>query len=90
MLNPLQPAYIFTPFTTSEDVAARPTKRRRVAKPSETFDKQDNIQRFQFESLLNGLESPDCVGLRQELFTKYWSETEERIQVRVIDCVAWR
>jgi origin recognition complex subunit 3 len=43
------------------------------------------VQDIQFESLLNGLESAECVSLRQELFAKHWGETEERIQVRPSD-----
>jgi hypothetical protein len=39
------------------------------------------VPAFTFEPLLNGLESTECVGLREELFKRQWAKTEETIQV---------
>jgi hypothetical protein len=65
------------------DIApARPAKRRKVAKQKSPIPaRQEYVQAFEFEVLLNGLESPESARLRQELFESCWSDTEERIQV---------
>ena len=87
ILSCVQPAYIFTPFATSENAREPPTKRRRVTKSIKAGNGQNHDPAFQFESLLNGLESLQCVNLRQQLFIKNWGETEERIQVGL---TGWR
>lgn len=38
------------------------------------------VQAFIFEPLLNGLEGPQCVDVRERLFKSSWAETEESIQ----------
>ncbi|RDL36668.1 uncharacterized protein BP5553_06020 [Venustampulla echinocandica] len=68
-----QPAYIYTPDTSTDDAPERPTKRRRVTKP-----KQPGIQThgkpslLRFEPLLGGLESEESARWRQETFQKCW------------------
>jgi origin recognition complex subunit 3 len=42
------------------------------------------VHTLKFETLLNGLESPECVALRQETFERAWSKTEAQIQVFVV------
>jgi hypothetical protein len=81
-----QPAYIYGSGNAGEDapVDQRPAKRRKVtgckALLSETITHKISIN---FEPLLRGVESEDCMRLRQKIYERCWSETSLCIQVHV-------
>ncbi|KAH8602888.1 origin recognition complex subunit 3 N-terminus-domain-containing protein [Bisporella sp. PMI_857] len=68
-----QPAFV---FTRSEDAIERPAKRRKVSKANSI----EYAPAFKFEPLFGGSEDLQWVKLRQELFVRFWKETEGRIQ----------
>lgn len=87
-LNILQQVFVYT-LSADQDAPERPAKRRRVGGKS-TSDAQRRLYNIKFERLLNGLESDECVDLRQELFTRYWARAEEQILVNTFVCKSLR
>ena len=73
--------YIYAPAYASDDVSTRPAKRRKVARAQTVISGTGPAQTLKFEPLLNGLESPECVALRQQTFEHAWSRTDKQIQV---------
>ncbi|CAG8952603.1 hypothetical protein HYFRA_00009709 [Hymenoscyphus fraxineus] len=81
-----QPAFIYTPRHNHNDAPIEPpTKRRKIGTGQRRTSASKSWPTLQpnptnFEPLLRGAESEDCILLRQELFQKCWSETDSRIQ----------
>ena len=73
--------YIYAPAYASDDVSTRPAKRRKVARAKTVISGTGPAQTLKFEPLLNGLESPECVALRQQTFEHACSRTDQQIQV---------
>ncbi|KAK8089047.1 origin recognition complex subunit [Apiospora hydei] len=74
-----QAAYIFDPAAEAP-VSDRPAKRRMIPKKHAVQPekpKEKHARRFQ--PLLNGLESSECLQLRQDAFLKSWSRVQDRI-----------
>jgi origin recognition complex subunit 3 len=76
--------YIYAPAYASDDASTRPAKRRKVAKVQTVVSGTGPAQVLKFEPLLNGLESSECVALRQQTFEHAWSRTDKQIQVRSV------
>ncbi|KAL3423541.1 origin recognition complex subunit [Phlyctema vagabunda] len=74
-----QAAYIFTPSSNTDSHAERAPKRQKVSEPHLTSS-QVPVNGLSFLPLLNRLENPSCINLRQELYQKSWASTETRIQ----------
>ncbi|EPE29227.1 hypothetical protein GLAREA_00387 [Glarea lozoyensis ATCC 20868] len=78
-----QSAYVYEPGTGGEDApfGQRPSKRRKVTDATEhLFTSESYKSSIGFEPLFGGAESEGCMLLREELYERYWSETELRIQ----------
>ncbi|KAK7989171.1 hypothetical protein PG989_009486 [Apiospora arundinis] len=74
-----QAAYIFDPATEAP-ASTRPAKRRRISKKHSVHsEKPKEKHAHQFQPLLNGLESNECLQLRQGAFQKSWSSVKSRI-----------
>lgn len=80
----MQPVYVYAPADSPDDVPAQSAKRRKVAKIQTNLYTQAPAHALKFEPLLSGLESPECVTLRQETFERVWSNTDAKIQVCVV------
>ncbi|KAF4625210.1 hypothetical protein G7Y89_g12957 [Cudoniella acicularis] len=77
-----QPAYVYVPGSIHDHAPERAPKRRKVSKSKVTTSRtQEQPKSSGFESLLGGVESPECVQLRHELYQKCWTETDARIQL---------
>ena len=77
----MQPAYVYAPAYASVDASTQPSKRRKLARAQTVISGTGSAQTLKFEPLLNGLESPECVALRQQTFEHAWSRTDKQIQV---------
>jgi hypothetical protein len=77
----LKPVYIFS-LPTTEDASEPPSKRRKIGKEKRSSAVQtlEDEPLFTFVPLLDGLENPECVALRQRLFEQSWGQAERRIQ----------
>lgn len=64
--------------------AARPAKRRKIAKSDVPRPQDGTATEAAFPPLFNGAESPGAVKLRKELFDTAWPVLEGRIQVRML------
>ncbi|KAK8049584.1 origin recognition complex subunit [Apiospora phragmitis] len=74
-----QAAYIFDPAPEAP-VSARPAKRGRISKKhAAQSEKPKEKHTHHFQPLLNGLESNECLQLRQDAFLKSWSRVQDRI-----------
>lgn len=76
-------AYIFDPYE-DEKHQQRPSKRRRMSKQTEKTSSDTNNASSAFVPLLNGVEEPDFVQMRQRLFEQSWERIDGHIQVRTL------
>ncbi|KAE9381721.1 origin recognition complex subunit [Stipitochalara longipes BDJ] len=74
-----QQVYVYTPANAPDD-ATRPAKRRKVANVQALIPADVPARISRFEPLLSGLESSECVALRQQTFEYAWSKTEAQVQ----------
>jgi origin recognition complex subunit 3 len=80
----MQPVYVYAPVNAPDDASTRPAKRRKVGRAETSISGIPPAQTLHFEPLLNSLENPECVALRQETFERAWSKTDAQIQVCVL------
>jgi origin recognition complex subunit 3 len=80
----MQPVYVYAPANVPDDPSTRPAKRRKVGRALTSTSGTAPAQTLKFEPLLNGLENPEYVALRQETFERAWSKTDAQIQVCVL------